>query len=170
MKVKPSTMFFVNVSNVCSNHPIYYNIHGPPLGFVFQLLQLCAKIYLMTASEAEAIMAKEWVSLKSRRRVETTPQTTSFFLISIRGSSSDTLIRKWSSLADDEDDKVDFYWRLLLLLAPFTWESLESSSLGLSLSSLDRWKSRPISWLFHHGLSQSLSQELKRLLLLNGWL
>ena len=62
-QIKTSTKFFGNVNSLGCDHPNYYNIHGPPLGFVFQLLQLCAKIYLMTASEAEAIMAKEGVSL-----------------------------------------------------------------------------------------------------------
>ena len=65
----------------------------------------------------------------------TSRNNTSNNLLSIRASSSDTLIRKWSR---------SFHLRVI---------RKGRSSSGLvegSAATLDRWKSRPISCLFHH--------------------
>ena len=102
-------------------------------------LQLqCAKIYLMTARSKQQQTNRE--DPCSSIVVETTPPNN---LLSIRASSSDTLIRKWSR---------SFHLRVIrkgrsssgLVLAAVAAE-VEGSA-----ATLDRWKSRPISCLFHH--------------------
>ena len=118
------------------------------------VLQLqCAKIYLMTARSKQQQTNRE--DPCSSIVVETTPPNN---LLSIRASSSDTLIRKWSR---------SFHLRVIrkgrsssgLVLAAAVVE-VEGSA-----ATLDRWKSRPISCLFHHHPLLLLPQQLLLLLL-----